>query len=94
MRHDQIRCPKWEAGEPLTLIRAERRAWARGQVRQTNGPIKPFGQGKRLCLYCAARLTNGAPVCSDECDDGWWRITPTVDGELWHTRAGDPSNLD
>ena len=25
----------------------------------------------RRCLYCRGRLTNGAAVCSDECDQGW-----------------------
>jgi hypothetical protein len=30
-----------------------------------------------------APLTNGAAVCSPECDELAWRLCPTVDGELY-----------
>jgi hypothetical protein len=59
---------------------AERRDAARWRFRDRK---KPTEAPKRLCLYCTAPLSNGRAVCSDECDDGWWRIVPTVDGELW-----------
>ena len=37
------------------------------------------------CLFCLGRLPpNGnRPVCSDQCDDGWWEIVPTLDGTLY-----------
>jgi hypothetical protein len=41
----------------------------------------------RLCLGCLAPLKNGRSVCSDECDESVWKITPTKDGELWDPSA-------
>jgi hypothetical protein len=41
--------------------------------------------GARRCPYCTTRLTNGASVCDATCDDGWWDVVPTVDGELWES---------
>jgi hypothetical protein len=35
-------------------------------------------------------LPNGAPVCSDACDDGWWKIVPTVSGELYFREQRRP----
>jgi hypothetical protein len=45
-------------------------------------PPKIVGLGRR-CLYCLGPLTNGSAVCCETCDQGWWDVCPTVDGELW-----------
>jgi hypothetical protein len=45
--------------------------------------IADTAQKTARCLYCLSPLPNGAPVCSDECDEGWWEIVPTVTGELY-----------
>jgi hypothetical protein len=63
----------------IWLSREERRALARAGRTPTAIPRPPAGR----CLYCFDRLTNGAPVCSEACDTGWWQIVPTTDGELW-----------
>jgi hypothetical protein len=43
----------------------------------------------RHCLFCLGPLPNGREVCSDECDEGWWRICPTIDGELYEAAERD-----
>jgi hypothetical protein len=68
----------------IWLSQEERRALARG--RQQKARSNSFLPTARGCLYCCGHLTNGRAVCSDECDDGWWAIVPTVDGELWEQR--------
>jgi hypothetical protein len=42
------------------------------------------------CRYCVAPLTNGAITCCDECSDGWFRIIPCTDGELWGDNGSSP----
>jgi hypothetical protein len=79
--------------EPLIwLSREERRAMARGRQ---DGGLSPNGrsavsQQSRRCPYCTARLANGAAVCSEVCDQGWWRVVPTISGELYEEKKGVP----
>ena len=40
-------------------------------------------RAEQLCLYCRGPLTNGLAVCSEECDQNWWNLVPTLDGELF-----------
>ena len=48
------------------------------------GPGKPAVPARvSLCLFCRGRLTNGSAVCSEACDQGWWNVVPTEDGELF-----------
>jgi hypothetical protein len=67
-----------ELNETRTV--AERRGEARWRHRHCKKPVPSAG---RLCLFCRGPLTNGSAVCSNECDEGWWQICPTIDGELW-----------
>ena len=71
----------------IWLSREERRALvrARGQA-----PATPTAPTSRCCLYCYGALANGSPVCSDACDEGWWRIVPTRDGELYGAAPPEP----
>jgi hypothetical protein len=62
--------------QPATVSREERRALARDRQQPSATPARTA----RRCLFCLRPLTNGAAVCSDECDEGWWSIVPTVDG--------------
>jgi hypothetical protein len=62
----------------IWLSREDRRALARRDRQPA-----PAQQQRRACLCCYAPLPNGEPVCSEECDELWWRIVPTVDGELF-----------
>jgi hypothetical protein len=48
------------------------------RMRRTKWPAP-----RRRCLGCLAPLQNGSIVCSEECDDLWWEVVPTVSGELW-----------
>jgi hypothetical protein len=61
-------------------IRRERRKIARGWH---NGGKSAASEQSRRCLYCRGPLANGAAVCCAACDDGWWSVVPTIDGELW-----------
>jgi hypothetical protein len=63
----------------IWLSREERRALARERRQPTATTTPTAGR----CLYCFDQLTNGSPVCSQDCDEGWWRVVPTTDGELW-----------
>ncbi len=68
-------------GSVAYLSRDERRERAEGatvrkaQMRNSDKP--------KRCLYCTAKLSNGAPVCDETCDNGWWEVVPTISGELW-----------
>lgn len=59
--------------------RRERARWLELQIL----PAVPT----RSCLYCLATLANGRAVCCDECDEGWWTVVPTLDGELYDPDA-------
>jgi hypothetical protein len=41
-----------------------------------------------VCPFCFAPLENGATFCSDECEDGAWKIVPTLDGEVFVPEKG------
>jgi hypothetical protein len=41
------------------------------------------------CPACLAPLANGSTVCSSECSDIMWAITPTLDGELFERNLLD-----
>jgi hypothetical protein len=43
----------------------------------------------RLCLLRYGPLTNGSAVCSQECDNGWWNVVPTLNGELYVPAVDD-----
>jgi hypothetical protein len=62
------------------LSREERPAVARR--REASAHLRHTKVTERRCLFCVSPLTNGSAVSSDECDDGWGRIVPTIDGEL------------
>jgi hypothetical protein len=47
-----------------------------------------------FCLFCLGPPTNGAAVCSAKCDDGWWRICPTIDGDLWEPEKPEEPPID
>jgi hypothetical protein len=64
-----------------TLSRDERRARARGRRQPTATPTA------NRCPFCLGPLANGAAVCSDECDEAYWKLVPTTDGELWEPPA-------
>jgi hypothetical protein len=51
---------------------------------------RQVGEPSDRCLFCLCPLPNGSPVCSDECDDGYWNLVPTVDGELWRAPKASP----
>jgi hypothetical protein len=85
-------------GATIWLSREERRELARGRQHGTqDGGGADFQHrgvssdleyhfdtpGGRLCLYCRGPLANGRAVCSDACNQGWWQVVPTIDGELW-----------
>jgi hypothetical protein len=56
-------------------------------MRSATYPVnRPNSDGRR-CLFCLGPLPNGAPVCSEACDEGWWSIVPTKNGELFTGRA-------
>ena len=45
----------------------------------------------RSCRYCFARLPRGAgDFCNDACEDGQWRICPTIDGEIYEPEPEPP----
>jgi hypothetical protein len=58
--------------------------------RATNAASAPAASGKNVvtfrtaarCLYCLGPLPNGAAVCFESSDKGWWAV-PTTDGELY-----------
>jgi hypothetical protein len=57
---------------------AEHRHERPSRMRRTRWPPP-----RRRCLGCLAPLENGHIVCSEECDELAWRITPTIGGDLW-----------
>jgi hypothetical protein len=57
----------------------ERPHLPRSRLRRTRWPA----QRQRRCLGCLLPLTNGAIVCCPECDELWWRVVPTITGDLW-----------
>jgi hypothetical protein len=63
----------------IWLSREERRALARDR-RQ---PTTTAATTTRSCLFCLGPLTNGRAVCSDQCDEAFWRVVPTRDGEIY-----------
>jgi hypothetical protein len=64
----------------IWLSREERRALARqGETSRRRDVLSHAPH----CLFCLGPLANGAPVCGEACDSGWWNVVPTTDGELW-----------
>jgi hypothetical protein len=74
-------------GGPLdeTLRVAERRDIARARRHPGSVPGRDTSPPRR-CAFCLGPLENGAPVCSDACDDGLWDLIPTQDGTIWIPR--------
>jgi hypothetical protein len=45
---------------------------------------RPYLNHAQRCTFCLKPLPGAAYlVCSDECDDGWWQIVPTLSGSLY-----------
>lgn len=36
-----------------------------------------------LCRYCFAQVEPGATFCDAECEDRFWLLCPTVDGQVF-----------
>jgi hypothetical protein len=64
----------------IWLSLEERRFLARVERNRLHRTVPP----RTAVTYSAAvQLANGVPVCSQQCDDGWWKVVPTLSGELW-----------
>jgi hypothetical protein len=35
------------------------------------------------CCACLRPVKDGTLVCCPECDELWWKIVPTLSGDLW-----------
>ena len=70
----------------IWLSREERRALVRARGQAPATPTAPTSR----CLFCFGPLMNGAPVCSDACDEGAWLLVPTLDGELYGAARPEP----
>ena len=46
---------------------------------------------QRTCLFCYSPISNGSPVCSEACDEAWWQLVPTLDGELFEPPQRPPA---
>jgi hypothetical protein len=70
----------------IWLSREERRALVRARG-QAPAPATPT---TRSCLFCYGALANRSAVCSPQCDEGAWLITPTIDGEIFGAAPPEP----
>jgi hypothetical protein len=43
-------------------------------------------EDKKHCLFCLRELSNGELTCDEICEDKYWRLVPTIKGDIWEPK--------